>query len=78
MSEIKCLSVGAVNGKFKSLIDKINLINKNNGPFELLFCTGEFFGEDETENIKLMNGEYDFPFDTYIVGMFEASSCDII
>lgn len=72
MSEVKCLCVGNVNGKFQMLIDKIKLINKNNGPFEILFCVGEFFGEDDAENVKLISGEYAFPFDTYILGMFRA------
>ncbi|KAI6190142.1 Coiled-coil domain-containing protein 75 [Aphelenchoides bicaudatus] len=68
MSEVKCLTVGDVNGQFKQLVEKVNLINKSSGPFDVMFCVGEFFGPNEEENKKLLDGDYSFPFDTYILG----------
>lgn len=65
---IKVLTVGDVNGRFDELLKKINIVNKKSGPFDLLFCVGEFFGPDPTINQKINDGEVKFPIPTYILG----------
>ncbi|KAI6223689.1 CWF19-like protein 1-like protein [Aphelenchoides fujianensis] len=66
--EIKCLAVGDVNGQFGMLVKRIAAINSKNGPFELLFCLGEFFGPNDEENKKLLDGDYELPVPAYILG----------
>ncbi|KAJ2962797.1 hypothetical protein NQZ79_g2046 [Umbelopsis isabellina] len=57
----KVLVVGSVNGKFTELFTKAKAINSKHGPFEVLLCTGNFFGPEETtEDLsKLLNNEID-------------------
>uniref|UniRef100_A0A914N2D1 Uncharacterized protein n=2 Tax=Meloidogyne incognita group TaxID=654580 RepID=A0A914N2D1_MELIC len=66
--QVKVLCSGDVNGNFKQLIARIALVNQKAGPFDILFCVGEFFGPDNDENEKVINGEIDFPVPTYILG----------
>ncbi|CAJ0581583.1 unnamed protein product, partial [Mesorhabditis spiculigera] len=68
MAPTKILAVGDVNGKFYQLQKKLNQIVKKSGPFDMLLCVGEFFGEDDDLNRKLMDGQIDFPVHTYILG----------
>ncbi|KAH7722384.1 Protein F17A9.2 [Aphelenchoides avenae] len=61
---VKVLCVGDVNGKFAQLIKRIT----TSGPFDVLFCVGEFFGPDDASNQKVVDGEVQFPVPTYILG----------
>ncbi|CAB3396929.1 unnamed protein product [Caenorhabditis bovis] len=67
----KILACGAVNGNFLELVKKIDAINKKSGPFDALFCVGEFFGDNDDENEKVVNGVIEFPVPTYILGASE-------
>lgn len=40
------------------------------GPFDILVCVGEFFGPNDEENNKIIDGELQFPMPTYILGLF--------
>ncbi|ORX75110.1 hypothetical protein K493DRAFT_3722 [Basidiobolus meristosporus CBS 931.73] len=46
---LKTIVVGSVHGKIKQLFSKIELINKKNGPFDILLCAGDFFGNDQED-----------------------------
>lgn len=65
---LKILCSGDVNGKFSELIGRVSAVNKKCGPFDLLFCVGEFFGPNEEENRRVVDGLVDFPVETYILG----------
>ena len=41
----KVLLCGDVNGKLSTLFNRVAAVNKSNGPFDLLLCTGAFFPE---------------------------------
>lgn len=41
---LKTLFSGAVDGGVEPLLKKVDAINKKSGPFDLLFCVGQFFG----------------------------------
>uniref|UniRef100_A0A0N5C777 CWF19-like protein 1 homolog n=1 Tax=Strongyloides papillosus TaxID=174720 RepID=A0A0N5C777_STREA len=68
MSNTKILVSGDVKGNFEALIKRVTTVNSKAGPFELLFCVGEFFGDKEEDNEALLNGEFKFPISTYILG----------
>ncbi|KAJ3406521.1 hypothetical protein HDV05_005964 [Chytridiales sp. JEL 0842] len=68
---VKVLVIGALNGNFKQAFAKASSINSKHGPFDMLLCTGDFFGPPSTESeaaIKsLLAGEIKVPISTYIV-----------
>ncbi|KAK6753123.1 hypothetical protein RB195_012618 [Necator americanus] len=66
--QTRALCVGDVRGQFVQLAKKLSVINEKNGPFDILFCVGEFFGTNETENESVLNGKIDFVIPTYILG----------
>ncbi|CAP29303.1 Protein CBG09248 [Caenorhabditis briggsae] len=66
--QAKILCCGDVNGNFVDLIKKLTVTEKKNGPFDSLFCVGEFFGDDDEANEKVINGNIEFPIPTYILG----------
>ncbi len=47
MPSMKLLFCGAVEGAVHDLYKKIDAINRKSGPFDALFCVGQFFGETE-------------------------------
>ena len=51
--------VGSANGKFTELFSKVKSINAKHGPFDVLLCTGNFFGKEVTNSDleKLLNNE---------------------
>ncbi|VDL83294.1 unnamed protein product [Nippostrongylus brasiliensis] len=66
--QTRVLCVGDVNGQFEQLAKKIALINKKSGPFDLLFCVGEFFGPNAEHNESIISGKIDFDVPTYVLG----------
>ncbi|VDM20015.1 unnamed protein product [Wuchereria bancrofti] len=65
---LKILICGDVNGQFDSLLKRVNAVNKKNGPFDMLFCVGEFFGPNKESNEQIINGIVKMPISTYILG----------
>lgn len=43
----KVLLSGDVDGKFTTLFNRVATVNKSNGPFDLLLCTGRFLPNGE-------------------------------
>lgn len=41
---------GSVNGQFRQVFDKIKTIHEKYGPFDVLLCVGDFFGQDLTDS----------------------------
>jgi hypothetical protein len=50
------LVCGDVEGKFKTLFSRVENINKGHGPFDLLFCVGNFFGAKDEYLEPYRNG----------------------
>ncbi|XP_076356766.1 CWF19-like protein 1 [Tachypleus tridentatus] len=67
-SALKILVSGDVEGKFSQLFSRVSAVNKKNGPFEMLLCVGNFFGEDNTQWDEYMNGTKKAPITTYVLG----------
>ncbi|BFG05225.1 CWF19-like protein 1 homolog [Drosophila madeirensis] len=66
----KILVVGDVRGRFKQLFQRVEQVNKKAGPFEILCCVGDFFGDDKQneELIAYKNGFKHITVPTYILG----------
>ncbi|XP_054088915.1 CWF19-like protein 1 homolog [Zeugodacus cucurbitae] len=69
-SKIKILIIGDVRGRFRQLFQRVESINKKAGPFEIIFCVGEFFGtvEQNDELIAYKNRNKSVHVPTYILG----------
>lgn len=65
---VRVICTGDVNGKFRQLISRVTALQKKCEPFDVLFCVGEFFGPNEEENQKIVDGFFEFPITTYILG----------
>lgn len=59
---------GDVDGHFKFLFSKVENVNKKNGPFDFLFCVGNFFGDNNDELLPFKNGTKKISIPTYIIG----------
>jgi hypothetical protein len=69
---VKILLCGSVNGEWKLLCDKVNALHKSaHGPFDLLFCTGAFF-RDENDVADLTS--YQLPLPVYIYDKIGSNS----
>ncbi len=51
MGSKKVLLSGSVDGKVSALFKRVSAVNKSNGPFDMLLCTGRFFA-DAGENLN--------------------------
>lgn len=49
------LACGPVNGKIEQLFNRVIAVNKQAGPFDALFCVGDFFGDDKAELSKYID-----------------------
>ena len=68
------LVAGDVRGKLGRLFKRVSTVNAKNGPFEAVFCVGEFFPseeEAEAEGVDIkqyITGEQVAPLPTYFLG----------
>jgi len=49
MAPLKILACGSIDGKYEKFFKKVSNLQKKNGPFEMIICTGDFFNEEEKE-----------------------------
>ena len=75
---LKTLACGDVKGQFKSFFKRVNAVNSKNGPFEMIFCVGDFFGrqlDDENEQFwnDIKSGKVKCPVPIYLLGPVEES-----
>ncbi|KAF9978326.1 hypothetical protein BGZ73_002917 [Actinomortierella ambigua] len=63
------LAVGSANGDLATLVSKVTTIHSKHGPFDMLFCTGNFFGAETSNELvtDLLAGKFDFPMTTYFI-----------
>ncbi|XP_064476195.1 CWF19-like protein 1 [Ornithodoros turicata] len=71
---LKILVCGDVNGQFHKLFDRVSNVNKKNGPFDMLLCVGDFFGDDLSEWEEYKSEIRKVPVQTYILGPKRESS----
>ncbi|KAG5637761.1 hypothetical protein H0H81_003328 [Sphagnurus paluster] len=67
------LAVGSAAGSISDLFVKIKAIDTKHGKFDLVLCSGDFFGpigdtlKDEDDTAKLLAGQLEAPIDCYIM-----------
>ncbi|KAJ3039402.1 hypothetical protein HDV00_012278 [Rhizophlyctis rosea] len=67
-TNVKVLVTGSFNGQLKQGLAKVASFNKKAGPFDMLLCTGDFFGKASSEDVDaLVGGRLKVPIPTYII-----------
>ncbi|KAG8041693.1 hypothetical protein G9C98_006988 [Cotesia typhae] len=64
----KILVCGDVQGNLRLLFSKVEKIKKKSGPFDLLFCIGNFFGENNSQLEEYKSAKAKIPIKTFIIG----------
>uniref|UniRef100_A0A914WE37 CWF19-like protein 1 n=1 Tax=Plectus sambesii TaxID=2011161 RepID=A0A914WE37_9BILA len=67
-SQVKVLVAGEVRGQFDALFKRVAAVNSKAGPFDMLICVGEFFGDDADANDQILTAKFEIPLQTYILG----------
>lgn len=52
------LVAGDVRGNFKQLFSRVESINKKAGPFDMLFCVGDFYSKDNNDELIAYRNGY--------------------
>ncbi|KAF5330347.1 hypothetical protein D9619_005485 [Psilocybe cf. subviscida] len=76
-ASIKVLTVGSAVGQIRDLFAKVKAIDAKHGKFDLLLCTGDFFGlpsetddgsaEVDDDIAQLLDGRLEAPIECYIM-----------
>lgn len=75
-ANVKVLTVGSAAGAIRELFAKIQAIDAKHGKFDLVLCTGDFFGppkdqgeayRDDEDVMQLLNGSLDAPIECFIM-----------
>ncbi|KAI0071557.1 nuclear protein [Panus rudis PR-1116 ss-1] len=72
-NNVKILTVGSASGSIKDLFAKVKAIDAKHGKFDLVLCTGDFFGPpkeeygEDDEVTQLLNGTLEAPIECYIM-----------
>jgi hypothetical protein len=53
----KILVAGDVGGNLEELYKRVSAVNAKSGPFDCLFCTGEFFGSADVGGERLPDSD---------------------
>ena len=64
---MKVLLSGDVNGKWSALFKRVSAVNKSNGPFDLLLCTGRTFPDAGKCMLQPPRGKLDVSHFIFIV-----------
>ncbi|KAG8491480.1 hypothetical protein CXB51_014667 [Gossypium anomalum] len=71
MTSPRILLCGDVLGRLNQLFKRVNSVNKSAGPFDALFCVGQFFPDEPDRLDELMDyveGRAQVPLPTYFIG----------
>ncbi|KAA3477186.1 zinc finger CCCH domain-containing protein 64 [Gossypium australe] len=71
MASPRILLCGDVLGRLNQLFKRVNSVNKSAGPFDALFCVGQFFPDEPDRLDELMDyveGRAQVPLLTYFIG----------
>ncbi|XP_064602492.1 CWF19-like protein 1 [Liolophura sinensis] len=71
---LKILACGDVEGQFDQIFKRVDSIQKKSGPFDLLICSGEFFGANNSQWEKYASGSVKAPISTLILGSTKESN----
>ncbi|XP_069484440.1 CWF19-like protein 1 isoform X2 [Ambystoma mexicanum] len=68
---LRILACGDVDGKFDALFNRVRVIQKKSGQFDLLLCVGNFFSTNPTTSSEwkeYKTGSKKAPIQTYVLG----------
>ncbi|XP_075474588.1 LOW QUALITY PROTEIN: zinc finger CCCH domain-containing protein 64 [Primulina tabacum] len=77
----RILLSGDVLGRIGQLFKRVSSVNKSAGPFDALFCVGQFFPEspDQLEEFNdYLEGRSQIPIPTYFIGDYGVGSAKIL
>ncbi|XP_009793980.1 zinc finger CCCH domain-containing protein 64 [Nicotiana sylvestris] len=81
MAPLRILLCGDVLGRLNQLFKRVSSVNKSAGPFDALFCVGQFF-PDSIEGLEEFNGYIEgsskIPIPTYFIGDYGVGSPKIL
>ena len=65
LASVRVLVLGSANGKLKDAFSKLASLNAKAGPFNIVLCLGDLFGDEDEYFQKLISGEVEIPVSTY-------------
>ena len=75
-NSLKILVAGSVKGQYEKFFKRVSDVNRKAGPFDLLLCVGDFFGDDIDAYKELINGSTELPnTPTYILSRIPINNC---
>jgi hypothetical protein len=64
-TSVRLLVLGSANGKLKDAFTKLASLNAKAGPFDVVLCLGDLFGEEDEYFQQIISGEVEIPVSTY-------------
>jgi hypothetical protein len=64
-AQVRVLVLGPANGKLKEAFANISSLNAKAGPFDVVLCLGDLFGEEDEYFQQVIAGEVEIPVSTY-------------
>ncbi len=65
---MKVLLSGDINGKWNALFKRVTAVNKSNGPFDILLCTGRTFA-DAGDTPLVFASSPSHKYDLWMIGL---------
>jgi len=62
---IRVLVLGSAKGKLKDAFTKLSSLNAKAGPFDVVICLGDLFGDEDEYFQQVISGEVEIPVSTY-------------
>ncbi|XP_022754881.1 zinc finger CCCH domain-containing protein 64-like isoform X2 [Durio zibethinus] len=81
MASPRILLCGGVLGRINQLFKRVNSVNKSAGPFDALFCVGQFFSDEQDRLDELMDyveGRAQIPLPTYFIGDYGFDAAKVL
>ncbi|PIA43027.1 hypothetical protein AQUCO_02000462v1 [Aquilegia coerulea] len=81
MASPRILLCGDVFGRINQLFKRVSTVSKSTGPFDALFCVGQFFPEEEENLNELMDyieGKSQIPIPTYFIGDYGVGAAKLL
>ncbi|XP_058073972.1 zinc finger CCCH domain-containing protein 64 [Magnolia sinica] len=81
MASPRILLCGDVLGRLNQLFKRVAAVNKSNGPFDALFCVGQFFPDtpDRLDELSdYIEGRSPIPLPTYFIGDYGVGAAKVL
>jgi hypothetical protein len=62
---VRVLVLGSASGRLKDVFTKLSSLNAKAGPFDVVLCLGDLFGDEDEYFQQLVSGEVEIPVSTY-------------